>query len=106
MSDENGSGRRGQESWGQGNSNVIMYIVVALGAVAFICYLFLGTTDNSMSEYDFQRLLEITKRAEPHGPLIDKDASIMVKKTGEDKIYIYSNLRNVYCGPEKYRLTV
>jgi len=102
MTDENG---RGQESWGSGNSSIFVYIALALGVAAMVGMFLYNSSEITISQYDFQRLIEVSERDKPNGQLVESDPSITseIQVGGDSKTYVYSNLREVANHPEEFR---
>jgi len=109
MEKDNGSQKKDTESKGPSSSqNIIWYLILAGAGAAVAAMLLVNSAVHEMSQYDFIRLVEVSKRDDT-GQLVSGDGSIIVErppKDGKVKKERYSNLRDIQNGHQTLHGTV
>ncbi len=102
MSQDNGKGRRSQDSKGAGGSNFLWYMgLLALGVV-LVAFWFTSFNTIKIDHQDFKALVAQSARTDYYGPYVDGvDGSLVIQQPARDGKLIrmrLSNLRDVKMG--------
>ncbi len=102
MSQDNGKGRRSQESKGPGGSNFLWYMgLLALGVV-LVAFWFTSFNTIKIDHQDFKALVEASARTDYYGPYVEGvNGSLIIQQPARDGKLVrirLSNLRDVEMG--------
>lgn len=102
MSQDNGKGRRSQESKGGGGSNFLLYMGLLAAGVVVLAFWFTSFNTIKIDFQDFKTLVANSTHTEYYGPLAEgADGSLIVKSPARDGKLVrirLSNLRDVKMG--------